>query len=171
MIWYREVDQINEQVEDTAQLFLGLRIQCARCHHHPFEKWSQDDYYGFSAFFSRVGKKKGEQAGEDRIFHQRGVASATNPTSKNNLKPTGLGSPALELTPDDDPREALVDWMAAKENPFFAHALVNRYWKHFFGRGLVDPEDDMRATNPATNPVLLDSLAKSFIESNNLHSF
>ncbi|MCH8045757.1 MAG: DUF1553 domain-containing protein [Planctomycetes bacterium] len=163
--WYREVNTSSQQLEDTAQLFLGLRIQCARCHHHPFEKWSQDDYYGFAAFFSRVGKKKGEQAGEDRIFHRRGVASATNPTSKNNLKPTGLGSPPMKLSPDDDPREALVDWMAAKDNPFFAHALVNRYWKHFFGRGLVDPEDDMRATNPATNPELLQALAKHFIDS------
>ena len=70
--WYREVDDMNEQVEDSAQLFLGLRIQCARCHHHPFEKWSQQDYYGFAAFFSRIGRKPGEQFGEDRVVYNRG---------------------------------------------------------------------------------------------------
>jgi len=163
--WYREVNTDNQQLEDTAQLFLGLRIQCARCHHHPFEKWSQDDYYGFAAFFSRVGRKPGEMSGEDRIFHNRGVASARNDNTGNSLKPTGLGGEPMEIGPDDDPRENLVDWMADKENPFFAPALVNRYWKHFFGRGLVDPEDDMRATNPSTNPQLLDALAKHFIDS------
>ncbi len=163
--WYRSVREINQQMEDTAQLFLGLRIQCARCHHHPFEKWSQNDYYGFEAFFSRVGRKKGAQTGEERIFHQRGAASAANPRNGQSLKPTGLGSPTLELSNDQDPRQALVDWMAEPKNPFFARALVNRYWKHFFGRGLVEPEDDMRVTNPATNPALLDALAKDFIDS------
>jgi hypothetical protein len=164
--WYREVKDMTAQVEDTAQLFLGLRLQCAKCHHHPFERWSQQDYYGFAAFFSRVGRKKGDGAqGSERIYHQRGVAQATNPKTSKEVKPTGLGSEMLVLSPDTDPRHALVDWMAAKENPFFAKSLVNRYWKHFFGRGLVDPEDDMRVTNPATNPQLLEGLAKSFIES------
>jgi hypothetical protein len=163
--WYREVKETSEQVEDTAQLFLGLRIQCARCHHHPFEKWSQQDYYGFSAFFAQVGRKKGAQMGEERIFHKRGAASATNPKTSKPVPPTGLGAPPAEVTPDDDPRNALVDWMTAKDNPFFAKALVNRYWKHFFSRGLVDPEDDMRVTNPATNPELLDALAQHFISS------
>ena len=163
--WYRSVRETNQQMEDTAQLFLGLRIQCARCHHHPFEKWSQQDYYGFEAFFTRVGRKKGLQTGEERIFHQRGVATAVNPRSGQAVKPAGLGSPTLELSPDQDPRQALVDWMADPKNPFFARALANRYWKHFFGRGLVEPEDDMRVTNPATNPALLDALAKDFVDS------
>ena len=162
--WYREVKDASAQVEDTAQLFLGLRIQCARCHHHPFEVWSQKDYYGFQAFFSRVGRKKGLLQNEVRIYHNPGVAQSQNPKTKQMVKPTGLGSPPLELSQYDDPRHELADWMAAPENPFFARALVNRYWKHFFGRGLVDPEDDMRVTNPATNPVLLDALAKDFIE-------
>jgi hypothetical protein len=165
VVWYSQVKQINEQVEDCAQLFLGLRIQCARCHHHPFEKWSQRDYYGFQAFFAQVGRKAGYGQGEERIFHKRGAASATNPKTSERLKPTGLGSEALELSPDDDPRHSLVDWMADPNNPFFAKALVNRYWKHFFGRGIVDPEDDMRVTNPASNPELLDGLAQSFISS------
>jgi hypothetical protein len=163
--WYREVQQTNEQVEDTAQLFLGLRIQCARCHHHPFEKWSQDDYYGFAAFFSRVGRKNGDSPREQRVFHNEGAATAQNPRSGQSLKPTGLGSPALDIAVDRDPRHFLVDWMASKDNPFFAQALVNRYWKHFFDRGIVEPEDDMRATNPPSNPELLSELAKHFIDS------
>ena len=162
--WYREVKDQAAQVEDTAQLFLGLRIQCARCHHHPFEKWSQQDYYGFTAFFSQVGRKKGDKQNEDRIYHRVGQAQARNPKTGKDVLPTGLGSETLALPADADPRHALVDWMAASENPFFAKSLVNRYWKHFFGRGLVDPEDDMRVTNPASNPALLDALAKDFID-------
>ncbi len=162
--WYREVKDQSAQVEDTAQLFLGLRIQCARCHHHPFEVWSQQDYFGFAAFFSQVGRKKGDLPGLDRIYHRRGIAQATNPKNKSVVKPTGLGSKSLEIGPDDDPRHRLADWLSDPDNTFFARALVNRYWKHFFGRGLVDPEDDMRVTNPATNPELLDALAKDFIK-------
>jgi len=169
--WYREVDQTNEQVEDTAQLFLGLRIQCARCHHHPFEKWSQDDYYGLAAFFSRVGKKNivggNNQLRDKRIFHQdqQGPAQARNERSGKMLSPTGLGSKTLTIPAEEDPRTALVDWMADPQNPFFAKAVVNRYWKHFFSRGIVEPEDDMRETNPPSNPELLNALAKSFIDS------
>lgn len=169
--WYREVDQTNEQVEDVAQLFLGLRIQCARCHHHPFEKWSQDDYYGLSAFFSRVGKKNlvgaNPQGRDKRVFHNdaAGPAQARNERSGKMLSPTGLGAPALALSADQDPRVNLADWMSAPENPFFAKALVNRYWKHFFSRGIVEPEDDMRETNPPANPALLNALAKHFVDS------
>lgn len=163
--WYREVNDQSAQVEDTAQLFLGLRIQCARCHHHPFEKWSQQDYYGFAAFFSQVGRKRGYLNGESRIYKRRVAPQTQNPKTKQNVVPTGLGSEPLQLTADDDARQALADWMSQPENPFFAKALVNRYWKHFFGRGLVDPEDDMRVTNPACNPELLDALATNFIES------
>lgn len=162
--WYREVRDASAQVEDTAQLFLGLRIQCARCHHHPFEKWSQEDYYGVAAFFSQVGRKRGERGDSDRIFHRVGAASAINPKTNQGVKPTGLGGPPLDISPEVDPRLALADWMAEPSNPFFAKALVNRYWKHFFSRGLVDPEDDMRVTNPASNPELLDALAKDFVE-------
>jgi hypothetical protein len=163
--WHREVTKPEEALEDVAQLFLGIRLQCAKCHHHPYEKWSQDDYYGFAAFFSRVGRKNGATAKEKRVFHNRGTAAAKNPKSGNTLKPTGLGDKAFELAADDDPRHSLADWMSNKKNPFFAKSLVNRYWKHFFNRGLVDPEDDMRATNPATNPELLEALAKSFKDS------
>lgn len=163
--WYREVKSIDQQVENSAQLFLGLRLQCARCHHHPFESWSQRDYYGYSAFFTQLGRKAGSEADEEQVFHKRGIATAANPKTGENLKPTNLGAAPLDLAADDDPRQALVDWMAEPTNPFFAPALVNRYWKHFLGRGIVDPEDDMRVTNPATNPELLEALAKHFIQS------
>ena len=165
--WYKIVSTPIAQMEDTAQLFLGMRIQCARCHHHPFEKWSQDDYYGFQAFFSQVGRKPTRQGrtgvGFDRIYHKDAVATARNPRTQQDLPPTGLGSEPLEILAHEDPRHQLVDWMAQSDNPFFAKALVNRYWKHFFGRGIVDPEDDMRVTNPPSNPALLDALANDFI--------
>ncbi len=163
--WYRQVKEPTEQVEDTAQLFLGVRIGCAKCHHHPFERWSQQDYYGMAAFFSQVGRKEGAASDEFRIYPKRGEAVARNPNGGATVKPTGLGAKAMTLTPDEDPRVALANWMTAPENPFFAKSLVNRYWKHFFGRGIVDPEDDMRETNPPTNPKLLAALAEHFAAS------
>lgn len=164
--WYMQVNTATAQAEDTAQLFLGLRIQCARCHHHPFEKWDQNDYYSYQAFFSQVGTKPSRNgAAGGNVFHKGAAATAQNPRTREDRKPAGLGSPPLDLPPFEDPRVALVDWMAGPGNPFFARALVNRYWKHFFGRGLVEPEDDMRVTNPPSNPELLDGLAQEFIES------
>lgn len=163
--WYKRVKEPTTQLEDVAQLFLGVRMQCAQCHHHPFERWSQSDYYNLSAFFSQIGRKPTMIAGEDLIYHKRGIAQAEHRKTHVMLRPAGLGQPPLDIAPDDDPRLKLVDWMAAPSNPFFAKALVNRYWKHFFKRGLVEPEDDLRETNPPTNPELLDALAKQFIES------
>ncbi len=158
--WFKQVKDAQQQTEDTAQLFLGTRLQCAQCHHHPFEKWSQNDYYSFSAFFTQVRFK-----GTDTLLHRRGTATAINKKTKASVKPAALGSGPLTIAPEEDPRERLADWMSAKENPFFARTLVNRYWKHFFNRGLVEPEDDLRDTNPASNPELLDLLAKHFIAS------
>ena len=158
--WYKQVKDAQSQLEDTAQLFLGTRLQCAQCHHHPFEKWSQNDYYSFAAFFSQVRFK-----GTDTLLHRRGLAVATNKKTKLQVKPAALGTGPLEIAPDDDPRLRLVEWMRAKENPFFARTLVNRYWKHFLNRGLVEPEDDMRDTNPPSNPELLDMLASRFADS------
>jgi len=143
-----------------------LRLQCAQCHHHPYEKWSQQDYYGFAAFFSRIGRKPGPNPGEEVIFHRRGEAGATNLKTKKTVKPAGLGVTPVDLPADEDPRLALADWLTSKDNAFFSRSLVNRYWKHFLGRGLVEPEDDMRETNPPTNPELLDALAKHFADGN-----
>ena len=162
--WYRQVTTANTQLEDTAQLFLATRIQCAQCHHHPYERWSQQDYYSLAAFFSQVTRKPSE-AGEEIVFARRAVPVATNIKTQLPAKPAGLGDKPRDLAAESDAREALVDWMVNPRNPFFAPALVNRYWKHFLNRGLVDPDDDMRATNPPTNPALLDALAKHFVES------
>ncbi len=162
--WYRAVTKPQEQLQDVAQVFCGQRLQCAQCHHHPYEKWSQQDYYGFAAFFSNVGRKPSDEPGEEAVFNQWREASAVNPKTNKSVKPTPLGSPVLNLTPREDPRRALAAWLTAPENPFFAKMLANRYWKHFFGRGLVEPEDDMRVTNPATNPALMEGLAAYFTE-------
>ena len=153
--WYKRVKDQKQQIEDVAQLFLGVRMQCAQCHHHPFERWSQDDYYSLAAFFSQVGRKPSSTRGEDLIFHKRGIAVANNMKTGAPLKPAALGDGIPEIAADEDPRLRLADWMGRKENPFFAKALVNRYWKHFFQRGLIEPEDDIRDTNPPTNPALL----------------
>jgi len=163
--WYKRVKEPKQQLEDVSQLFLGVRMQCAQCHHHPFEKWSQDDYYGFAAFFSQVGRKPTATRGEDMIFHKRGLAGATNIKTGTVLKPSALGDPMPSIAPDQDPRLNLSDWMRSPSNPFFAKAIVNRYWKHFFRRGLIDPEDDIRDTNPPTNPELLAAMEKHFISS------
>jgi len=163
--WYKRVKEPNLQQEDVAQLFLGVRMQCAQCHHHPFERWSQRDYHALTAFFTQVGRKPTAIAGEDLIFHKRGVALVENKKTMEKVMPAALGQTPPKILPDEDPRLLLADWMGESSNPFFAKALVNRYWKHFFKRGLVEPEDDIRDTNPATNPELLEALAKHFIES------
>ena len=163
--WFKRVKEPQQQVEDVAQLFLGVRMQCAQCHHHPFERWSQRDYYSLAAFFSQVGRKPSSTPEEEVIFHKRGIAQAEDKKTRQPVRPAGLGAKPVEIAPDEDPRLHLADWMRDKTNPFFAKALVNRYWKHFFRRGLVDPEDDIRDTNPPTNPELLDALASKFVES------
>jgi Protein of unknown function (DUF1549)/Protein of unknown function (DUF1553)/Bacterial Ig-like domain (group 2) len=165
LVWWREVAETEARVEDTAQLFLGQRLQCARCHHHPFEKWSQADYYQMSAFFSTVTRKEGPTP-ENPVFVSRvTTASAAHPKSGAKLNPTGLDAPPAVLTAADDPRHELVNWMVDSKNQFFARSLVNRYWKHFMATGIVEPEDDLRVTNPASNQELMDGLAQHFIDS------
>jgi hypothetical protein len=163
--WYRSFKEPNLQMEDVAQLFLGTRMQCAQCHHHPYEKWSQRDYLALSAFFSQVAHKPTGTVGEEIIVRKRGDAQMLNKKTKEQIKPAALGEKPAALTANDDPRQALATWMVADENPFFAKTLVNRYWKHFFGRGIVEAEDDIRDTNPPSNPELLDALTKDFIAS------
>ena len=166
--WYRELRSTTAKMEDTAQLFLGMRLACAKCHHHPFERWSQQDYYGFEAFFTQTAMKSSKYNRQpnvpDTVFVKVAVAKSRNPRSGVDVSPTPLGAEPLELQPYEDARHYLVDWMADPANPFFAKALVNRYWKHFFSKGIVDPEDDLRVTNPPSNPELLDALAKHFVD-------
>jgi hypothetical protein len=165
LTWWREVTDSESRVEDAAQMFLGQRLQCARCHHHPFEKWSQADYYQMAAFFTGISRKEGPTA-ENPVFISRpGPSNASHPKSGKTLAAAGLDAQPAQIDAIDDPRQHLVDWMVKDQNPFFAKALVNRYWKHFMGLGLVEPEDDMRITNPPSNPELLDALAKHFSDS------
>jgi hypothetical protein len=169
--WYRELTKAELLVDDAAQAFLGTRIQCARCHHHPFEQWSQDDYWGFASFFARVGRKipigaRGQnQNNAERSIYVLRRGLSTNPTTGRAVTPRGLAAEGMDIAADDDPRQKLVDWMTDSKNRFFAPALVNRYWAHFFSRGIVEPIDDMRVTNPPTNPELLDALAQEFVKS------
>ncbi|MBI1831303.1 MAG: DUF1549 domain-containing protein, partial [Planctomycetes bacterium] len=171
-VWYKELQDPQQFVDDTAQVFLGLRIACAQCHHHPYEKWSQDDYWGLAAFFGRVGRKNaqipgglGNQQAQRHVIFNRPSGGVTNKRTGALAKIQPLDGPPMEIPADEDPRQKLVDWMANKDNPFFARAVANRYWSHFFGRGIVDPIDDMRVTNPPTNPELLDALAKQLVDS------
>ncbi|MEI7457832.1 MAG: DUF1549 and DUF1553 domain-containing protein [Pirellula sp.] len=165
VVWYRQVADTFSRLEDTSQLFLGQRIQCARCHHHPFEKWAQKDYFQMASFFSQVKTKPGQSPDETVVFTSMGAPRAAHPKTGESLKPAGLDGPVIEDSDRRDPREALVDWMVDKQNRFFAKSIANRYWKHFMGRGLVEPEDDMRVTNPPSNPELLDALADQLTHS------
>lgn len=161
-LWQNRDDQLHQVTADVAQVFLGTRLQCAKCHHHPYERWGQADYYGLAGFFTRLGRKS---FGQPPPYY-----AAANPTTGEKDPLTGktpepkfLDGPPGKFTPDDDPRHALVDWMAKPDNPFFAKALVNRMWGHFLGRGLVHEVDDLRETNPPSNPELLDRLARDFV--------
>ncbi len=159
--WQSRDDQLHQTTADTAQVFLGLRLQCAKCHHHPYERWGQDDYYGLAGFYTRLGRKSfGEPP---PYFTSPNITlNDTNPATGKGLEPKYLDGPVAKFTPEEDPRHALVDWMAKPENPFFARTLVNRLWGHFYGRGLVHEIDDMRETNPPSNPELLEALAREF---------
>ncbi|MDP1561607.1 MAG: DUF1553 domain-containing protein [Pirellulaceae bacterium] len=166
VIWYRQVPNNESRLEDLAQMLLGQRMQCARCHHHPFEKWSQTDYYQMAAFFSKLQQKPGSGPQEPQFVSRVGGAGAAHPKSGQGLQPAGLDAAPKPVQEYLDARLGLADWMVAPENPFFARTVANRYWKHFFGRGLVEPEDDMRVTNPPSNPELLDALASHLVEHN-----
>ncbi|GDX96390.1 S-layer protein [Planctomycetia bacterium] len=158
-------ERVKDAAEDSAILFLGQRLACAKCHQHPFDRWSQADYHGYAAFFTQVGLKKPAGNSLARIVHRRGEARLAHPSTGEQLGPRPLGGAELLVTADEDPRVRLAAWMTADTNPFFAKAIVNRMWAHFFGRGFVDPEDDLRETNPPSNPQLLDALAADFVRS------
>lgn len=154
----------EEAAEAAAQLFLGVRIGCARCHNHPFEAITQDDYYGLAAYFAQV-KFKGKQFMKDDeiVYLDRG--DVRHPTRNVVIPPAAFGETAGELGTDVDRRERLVNWLTRPGNPYFARSTVNRVWFHLFGRGIVEPVDDFRDTNPPSNPELLDFLAQQFVQS------
>jgi hypothetical protein len=161
------VDRTPEDLAETvSQVFLGVRLQCARCHHHPFEVWSQEDYYGMAAFFAKVRRKDTRESGtfggaQAVLIAESGLLP--HPQTGAAVAPQALGAKPLPVDATGDPRPALADWLTAAENPYFARNLVNRYWGYLLGRGLVHPIDDQRATNPATHPALLDALTRDFV--------
>ncbi len=163
--FYRVGRDASDWAETTSQVFLGVRMQCAKCHHHPFEKWSQDDYYGMAAFFVRLSTKRSQEFGifgGETVVHLRPTGEQTHPRKGSIVPPHPFDGPVM-----DDPfdrRRQLADWLTAKDNRFFARNLVNRFWGYYMGRGLVEPLDDLRATNPASNGELLDALAQDFVQ-------
>lgn len=165
-VWYRSVRTTQDYVESVAQAFLGVRIQCAQCHHHPAERWGQEDYYGLAAVFARVGRKGGfadaEVPTNETIF-LADEGQVVHPRTGRVMAPRPLGGPDFQLTRYDDPRRSFAKWMTSSDNPYFARTMVNRLWGHFFGRGIIHPIDDARSTNPPSNPELLDALANEFI--------
>ena len=162
---FRDRPNTEEIASSISQLFLGVRLECAKCHHHPFEVWSQDDFFGFASFFSRVGHHGGLSppisGGMELIFTKATGELKHGRTGEEVLPKTLNGSP-LTLGKEGDPRDILVDWMIEADNPYFAKVMANRVWAEIMGRGLVEPVDDIRATNPASNEMLLDYLASEF---------
>lgn len=160
--FYKVVNQPDKMANAVSQIFLGVRIECAQCHHHPFDRWSQTDYYGMQAFFTQVSFKTSLR-GES--IQAVGDAKSIHPRTGQEIPAHALEADMPASSPPGDRRRLLAEWMTAKDNPMFARSLVNRAWAHFMGRGLVEPVDDFRVTNPPSNPELLDALARHFIES------
>jgi len=161
--WKASRDEIDA-TETTAQLFLGIRIQCAKCHNHPFEKWTQDDYYGTAAAFNRVGRKETGLPDDEMIFVKAG-GEVTQPRTGRTMKVRLLLSGDVDVPADQDRRVVFADWLTSNSNPFFAKSLANRIWGHVVGKGIVDPVDDFRDSNPPSNPELLDYLASELVSS------
>jgi hypothetical protein len=145
--------------ENIAQVFLGTRIQCAQCHNHPFDRWTMDDYYGFASFFSQVGYKIAQDPRELTVFNT-GNGQMLHPVDKRPVAPKYLGAQAPAIQDGQDYRAVLVRWLASEENPAFARNFANIVWSHFFGRGIVEPVDDARVSNPPSNAALLDELGR-----------
>ena len=149
--------------ENVAVTFMGFSITCARCHNHPLERWTQKDYYQMANLFARVGIKNGSERG-DIIVYPAGTGDINHPRLNAPLPPRPLDGQPLALDAAQDRRQYFADWLVAPENPFFARALVNRVWKNFMGRGLVEAVDDIRDANPPSNPELLAALTRDFVE-------
>jgi hypothetical protein len=166
--FFRATREAKPTMEKTTQVFLGVRMVCAQCHDHPFERWTQTQYYQMAAFFSAVGLRAGYEVGEEIVFDQRSDYEMKHPKDGHIVKPefmVALNQP-LPVPSDQRRRDALAAWLTSKDNPFFAKAIANRIWSYFFGKGIIDPVDDIRASNPATNPALLVALTNDVLEHN-----
>jgi hypothetical protein len=162
--FYRVSRTPDEAAEAFAQLFLGMRMQCAKCHNHPFENITQTDYYGLAAYFAQVERKGAKFMLDDEVIYLAPGREVQNPQTRKKQDPVAFGTPAGKLGPDDDRREKLADWLTKADNPYFAPSIVNRAWYHLFGQGIVEPVDDFRATNPPSNPELLQALSADFVK-------
>ncbi len=168
--YYRIARDPSNLAETTAQLFMGIRMQCAKCHNHPFERWTQDDYYSLAAFFARVKQRRDplepgdaqKKNGAEYIYVSR-IGDIVQPRTGKTMPPRFMGGGDAKVRPDQDRREVLAQWLTAGDNAFFAKSTVNRVWFHLTGRGIVDPVDDFRDSNPSANDELLDALAKDFV--------
>lgn len=166
--FYKVATRPEELAETTAQVFLGVRMACAKCHHHPFEVYSQADYYGLAAFFTRVGTKGSSDfgaLGRDTVVMLKNSGSIRHPRTRETMQPKPLLAEPVSTDGIRDLRRPLAEWITSPENRLFARNIVNRFWGYFMGTGLVEPIDDMRATNPPSIPSLLDRLADDFVAS------
>jgi hypothetical protein len=162
--YYRIAKDPQSLGETTAQLFLGVRMQCAKCHNHPFERWTQDDYFGMAAWFARVRQRPTEAKSAEIVYVTR-AGDVTQPRTGKPMPPRYPGASDTPAAGDDDRRTVFADWLTKPGNPFFAKSVANRVWFHLLSKGIVDPVDDFRDSNPASNDELLDALAKDFAES------
>jgi len=162
--YYQTETETLKTAENVAQVFMGMRIQCTQCHNHPFDRWTMNDYYQFSAFFAQIGRKQGEDPRETIIFNSGG-GEVKHLVGGVVMKPKFLGGIEPDLA-GRDRRVVLAEWLASPENPYFAKNLANIVWAHFFGRGIIHEVDDVRVSNPAVNAELLDELGKRFTEYN-----
>lgn len=161
--YWRASRDPNDATETTAQLFLGIRIQCAKCHNHPFERWTQDNYYGIAAAFTRIGRHKGAVANEE-VIYSTASGEVTQPRTGQTMKVHLLLTGDVDVPADQDRRQVFAEWLTSPDNPFFARASVNRIWGHLMGRGIVEPVDDFRDSNPPSNAKLLTELELQFID-------
>ena len=164
--YYRVARDPKEAMETATQLFLGVRMVCAQCHDHPFERWTQNQYYEMAAFFAAVGVRPGFQSGEEIVYLKRSDNEVKHPVDGRVMAPKYLVAvaDAPPVEGQGDQRGSLVNWLTSKQNPFFAMAIANRVFSYFLGRGVIDPVDDIRASNPPINPALLEVLTKDFAD-------
>jgi hypothetical protein len=166
--YFRVTRDAKPTMEKTTQVFLGVRMVCAQCHDHPFERWTQSQYYQMAAFFSAVGLRAGYEVGEEIVFDQRADYEMKHPKDGRVVAPRLLiaSTSGMTVPSDEHRRDALAQWIVSRDNPFFAKAIANRVWSYFFGKGIIDPVDDIRASNPPSNAALLDALAKDVADHN-----
>jgi len=159
----RDADNPGKVTEDVTQTFLGVRFNCNRCHDHPFERWTQNQYYEFTSYFNQIAYKKGRLPEEQIVYSGYEPGQTLHPKTLMMVSPQVPYGHAADVATLTDRRKALVDWLTSPQNPLFAKSMANRVWSYFFGVGIIDPVDDIRAGNPPSNPALLDALTADFV--------